>query len=85
MMVMFIIICNNFSKENLKFSQSHIKIILGLYGLLKPFDQIKPYRLEMILKIPNIAPKELAYFWQEFIIKNITSELKQHQNKYLIN
>ncbi|WP_253308509.1 MULTISPECIES: YaaA family protein [unclassified Rickettsia] len=79
---------NNIKVEELKykqlnFLQSHLLIISGLYGVLRPLDVIRPYRLEMATKLPDI--KNLADFWQEKITSYINQTLEQHKNKYLLN
>ena len=72
-------------EKSLSFSQEHLRILSALYGLLKPLDMIKAYRLEMSCKIPRLAPKGMNLFWQKNITNNINSELKTHKNKFLIN
>ncbi|MFY9589420.1 YaaA family protein [Rickettsia endosymbiont of Halotydeus destructor] len=72
-----------FNLEQLNFLQSHLFIISGLYGALKPLDAIRPYRLEMAGRLPEI--KNLANFWQEKITNYINRLLDLHQNKYLLN
>lgn len=76
---------NNFSNQDLAFAQQHLCIISGLYGLLKPLDKIKPYRLEMATKIKNISSMLLSKYWQSEITDRINQELSLHDNKYLIN
>jgi cytoplasmic iron level regulating protein YaaA (DUF328/UPF0246 family) len=74
-----------FSHDNFIFAQQHMRIISGLYGLLRPLDGIKPYRLEMVIKLPKIAPKGLNSFWQDLITQKLHTELQQHKTQYLIN
>lgn len=76
---------NNLSDADLNFAQNHLRIVSALYGLLSPLDKIKPYRLEMSNKLPEIAPKGMHHFWKERISQQIKLELKQHKNKTLIN
>lgn len=71
------------SKEAIKFLQSHLLIISGLYGSLKPLDAIKPYRLEMATKLNEI--NNLNEFWQDEITNDINKSLEHHKNKYLLN
>ncbi|MCC8417415.1 MAG: peroxide stress protein YaaA [Rickettsia endosymbiont of Bryobia graminum] len=73
----------NFTKQQLSFLQDHLLIISGLYGVLKPLDLIRPYRLEMAVKLPNIM--KLAEFWQNNITSYINKILATKQNQYLIN
>lgn len=52
-----------FSKEDFEFAQQHLRILSGLYGLLKPMDLIQPYRLEMGITLKNKKGKNLYEFW----------------------
>ena len=52
-----------FSNQNLKFAQKHLRILSGLYGVLKPLDLIQAYRLEMGVKFENRKGKDLYEFW----------------------
>lgn len=72
-------------EKSLSFSQEHLRILSALYGLLKPLDMIRAYRLEMSSKIPNLAPKGMNLFWQKNITERINLELEKHKNKFLIN
>ena len=72
-------------KNSLSFSQEHLRILSALYGVLKPLDMIRAYRLEMSSKIPNLAPKGMNLFWQKNITERINLELEKHKNKFLIN
>ena len=69
----------------LVFAQDHLRIISALYGPLKPLDKIKPYRLEMVTKLADIAPKGLAKLWQHDVTAAMNAELKMHKNKLLLN
>jgi hypothetical protein len=50
-------------QKGFKFAQKHLRILSGLYGVLKPLDLIQPYRLEMGTKLENKAGKDLYAFW----------------------
>ena len=56
--------------------QDTVRIISGLYGLLKPLDLIQPYRLEMGTKMPVGASKNLYEFWRRKLTESINQELK---------
>jgi len=73
----------SFSEEERDFLQSHMLIISGLYGLLRPLDQIRAYRLEMSTKLPNL--NKLSSFWEKDITNYINQILAIQSNKYLIN
>lgn len=70
---------------DLLFAQNHIRLLSGLYGVLKPLDLILPYRLEMGTKMKNPRGKNLYEFWQEIIPKNIIDEIQTQDCKVLIN
>jgi len=57
-----------------EFAQKHLRILSGLYGVLRPFDLIQPYRLEMGTKIPNDRGKDLYQFWGSILRKAIEAE-----------
>ena len=50
-------------KAEMKFAQKHIRILSGLYGILRPLDVMKPYRLEMGTKLETSEGKNLYEFW----------------------
>lgn len=62
---------DNYSKEEFQFAQKHLRILSGLYGLLRPMDLIQPYRLEMGVKLENKNGKNLYEFWGTRIAKAI--------------
>lgn len=65
--------------------QSHLLILSGLYGLLRPLDLMQPYRLEMKTPLLNPRGKTLYDFWGDKLTKKINSILKNHKNRYIIN
>ena len=73
----------SFSKDEFEYAQNHLRILSGLYGLLKPLDLIQPYRLEMGTKI-EISKKEknLYSVWKETNTNKLSEELK---GDYLVN
>lgn len=74
-----------YSVAELNFAQKHLRILSGLYGLLKPLDLIQPYRLEMGSKFANDRGKNLYEFWGSKITDRINSELAPQKTKLLIN
>ncbi len=68
-------------KSDITFSQSHLRILSGLYGLLKPLDLIQPYRLEMGRPLQTDEAKNLYEFWKG----TLTEELNKMQGKVVIN
>ncbi len=65
--------------------QKHLRILSGLYGVLRPLDLIQPYRLEMGSKLASSAGKDLYSFWGDTIRDVISSELKKLKSDLLIN
>ena len=74
----------NMSTQSVDYTNEHLRIISGLYGLLKPLDLIQPYRLEMGTKLQNSRGKNLYDFWGSSIAINISNELKSHKQKVII-
>ena len=75
----------SYTKKQFEFAQAHLRILSGLYGLLKPLDLMQPYRLEMGTSLPNSRGKNLYEFWEKRIAKAINNDLKNHKNKIVIN
>jgi len=79
----------NYSEKDLNFAQNHLRILSGLYGILKPLDLIQPYRLEMgtHLKIPlkNSITKNLYQFWMTKITDFLNEELEKTPEKTILN
>lgn len=65
--------------EKLPLLEEKLRILSGLYGLLKPLDLIQPYRLEMGTKLPVGKSKDLYEFWKTKITKALNSELKKEE------
>lgn len=61
----------HYTQEDFEFAQNHLRILSGLYGLLKPLDLIQPYRLEMKIKLGNPRGKNLYEFWGDRITKKL--------------
>ena len=74
-----------FNKSQFLFAQKHLRILSGLYGLLKPLDLIQPYRLEMGTKFENAKGKNLYDFWSNEVTNNLNKNIKKHENKTIIN
>ncbi|MEC4004938.1 peroxide stress protein YaaA [Flavobacterium sp. SUN052] len=65
------------SEEKITVLQDKLRILSGLYGLLKPLDLMQPYRLEMGTKLPIGTKKNLYEFWKPIITKELNSELEK--------
>ena len=75
----------SFSQEDMDYAQSHLRMLSGLYGLLRPMDMIMPYRLEMGTKLLGKNYKNLYEFWGHKINKKIQESLEEQKEKVLIN
>ncbi len=62
---------DNYTPEDFEFAQKHLRILSGLYGLLKPLDLIQPYRLEMGTSLTTNKGKNLYEYWDKKIAKAI--------------
>ena len=75
----------SFSAKDFKFAQKHLRVLSGLYGLLRPLDLMQPYRLEMGTKLDTDHGKNLYDFWGSTITEGLNAQLKKTKSKYLIN
>lgn len=75
----------NFSETDFEYAQNHLRILSGLYGILRPLDLIQAYRLEMGIKLENPKGKNLYEFWGNTITENINKQLKSIDSKMLLN
>ena len=73
------------SDEDLNYAQDHVRILSGLYGILRPMDAIQPYRLEMGTKFENERGKNLYAFWAETLAPSLNAELESHSDKTIVN
>ena len=74
-----------FTEKQLAYAQDHLRILSGLYGVLRPLDLIQPYRLEMGIRLTNPAGKNLYEFWDESISQAINKQLQAIDSKFLLN
>ncbi len=72
-------------EKDIKQAQKQLRILSGLYGLLKPLDLILPYRLEMGTKIAVDSKKSLYEFWGDKITSLLNNDIKENNHKVLIN
>ena len=70
---------------DLDFMQRHVRILSGLYGILRPLDLMQPYRLEMGTKFRNAGGKDLYAFWGETLLDAINAELDAAPRPVVIN
>ncbi len=75
----------SFNAEELAFAQKHLRILSGLYGLLRPLDLMQAYRLEMGTKFSNSRGKDLYQFWENRITEVLNKQLKSLKTDVLVN
>ena len=73
------------SEDKLEYAQLHLRILSGLYGLLRPLDLMQPYRLEMGLKLATKNGVNLYQFWGEKITDALNAVLAKQDDPVLIN
>ncbi len=73
------------SSGALGYAQSHIRILSGLYGLLRPLDLMQPYRLEMGTRLATSRGKDLYAFWGHTLTRTLDQELTDRNSKALVN
>lgn len=75
----------SFKQKDLDYAQSHLRILSGLYGVLRPLDLMLPYRLEMGTKLENERGKNLYEFWGDTITDALNKQLKAQKDDILVN
>ncbi len=76
---------NTLSARDLNWAQSHLRILSGLYGLLRPLDLIQAYRLEMGTAVKNPRGKDLYQFWGDRITAKVNEDLSSQRSPLLVN
>ena len=72
-------------KKSLTWAQDHVRILSGLYGVLRPLDVIQPYRLEMGVRLKTKRGATLYDFWGARIAEQLNVEAARHKDKTLVN
>lgn len=73
------------SADDLDWAQAHIRILSGLYGVLRPLDRMQPYRLEMGTALPNRGGRDLYAFWSGRIAESLNTDLGGDPAPVLVN
>lgn len=76
---------DSLSEDALAYAQDHLRILSGLYGVLRPMDAIQPYRLEMGTKMVNGRGKSLYDFWGARIADRLNADLTDHADTTVVN
>jgi cytoplasmic iron level regulating protein YaaA (DUF328/UPF0246 family) len=74
----------SFSAEEMEYTQTHLRLFSGLYGILRPLDLIQAYRLEVSSRLTNPQGKDLYDFWREKVTKSVLKSLKASGNPKVI-
>ena len=74
-----------FSDDDLEFAQNHLRILSGLYGILRPLDLIQPYRLEMGTKLSTKQGKDLYEFWDNKLTDALRADLAEKERPVVVN
>lgn len=74
-----------FDEDELEFAQRHLRMLSGLYGVLRPLDLMQPYRLEMGTRLANARGKDLYAFWGERISLALNEALRAQGDDVLLN
>jgi len=67
------------------FAQRHLRMLSGLYGVLKPLDLMQPYRLEMGTRLENQKGKNLYQFWENIITDELNTAMVENESDILVN
>lgn len=73
------------TEKQLQWAQDHLRMLSGLYGLLRPLDLMQAYRLEMGTKFANAGGKDLYAFWGDKITSALNAELAKDKTPVLVN
>ncbi|MEM8827772.1 MAG: peroxide stress protein YaaA [Cyanobacteria bacterium P01_G01_bin.19] len=81
---------DSFNSQDFEYAQEHLRILSGLYGILRPLDLIQPYRLEMGTKLAHaklqkLSASNLYEFWQDKITDVINQQLKKLDSQIVVN
>jgi uncharacterized protein len=73
------------STEDLAWTDAHVCILSGLYGVLKPLDALQPYRLEMGTRLPNARGKDLYAWWGDQVALELNARLRGDKARVVVN
>ena len=72
-------------EDALRWAQSHMRILSGLYGLLRPLDEIEPYRLEMGSRLKVDETSDLYTYWGNRLANELNNQAKNTNSSVLLN
>ena len=75
-----------FSSDDFDYAQSHLRILSGLYGVLRPLDLIQPYRIDVSSKLQNPKGADLYAFWKEKVSASVFKAMKNgDKQEFILN
>lgn len=74
-----------FSEVDFDFAQQHLRMLSGLYGVLRPLDLMQPYRLEMGIRLANAKGSDLYQFWGDTITDKLNDALAAQGDEVVVN
>ena len=76
---------NDLTEKDLQWAQSHVAILSGLYGVLRPLDLMQPYRLEMGTRLENDKGKNLYDYWKAVVAPYLNGRLAKEKDPVVVN
>lgn len=76
---------SKYSAAQWEYAQSHLAILSGLYGVLRPLDLMQPYRLEMGTRLKNASGNSLYAFWDHKIANVLQAQMSDHKHPVIVN
>lgn len=76
---------DHFDTELFEQAQQRLRILSGLYGLLRPLDRIRPYRLEMGTRLANARGRDLYQFWGDTLTRQLVADMEHAGSKIVVN
>ena len=76
---------SDWTTKQVMYAQDHLRILSGLYGVLRPLDKILPYRLEMGTSLKTPSGKDLYAFWGTQVAEHLRKQLQSSKSKFLLN
>ena len=76
---------DRYDEADFVYAQAHLRILSGLYGVLRPLDLILPYRLEMGIRLANPRGSQLYQFWEQRLSAVLNQDLLRDQQPLLLN
>ncbi|MGL4875370.1 MAG: peroxide stress protein YaaA [Clostridium sp.] len=75
----------SYTIDELEYANKHLRVLSGMYGVLRPLDRISKYRLEMGTKLSIGDKKNLYEFWEDDIKNDLIKEVKETESDILVN